>query len=124
MLGEEHQRLQPFRQVLESEAAGKVLDEGACAKACDVHHCIMEEAEAEAPPLFHNASQNLIVAAILLRTMPEPPPSRDERIHGEIRGPWSVLRSSKPRARPFGFMSLPQSIERGCLASRGSLNPP
>jgi hypothetical protein len=53
-LREEQQQLQQIRRVLEMEAAGKVLDEGARAKAHDVHRRIMEDAEAEAP---HGLSQ-------------------------------------------------------------------
>jgi hypothetical protein len=85
-LGEEQQRLQQLRQVLEREAAGKALDEGARAKARDIHHRIMEDVEAEAPLSFHRASQNLSATTILLCTMPEPSTTKGRRIHGEIRG--------------------------------------
>jgi hypothetical protein len=55
-LREEQQRMQQLRQVLDREAAGKALDEGARAKACDVHCHIMEDAKAKAPLAFHRAS--------------------------------------------------------------------
>jgi hypothetical protein len=46
----------------------------------------MEDAEVEAPPAFHRASQNLAAAAILLQTMLEPSTTEGRQIHGEIRG--------------------------------------
>jgi hypothetical protein len=55
-LREEQQRLQQLRQVLEREAAGRDPNEGARAKARDVHCCIMEDGEVEAHPTFHKAS--------------------------------------------------------------------
>jgi hypothetical protein len=85
-LGEEHQWLQRLRQVLEREAASKVLDEGACAKARDVHRHIMEDVVADAPLAFHRASQNLTTIVILLRTMRKPSTTERHRIHGKIRG--------------------------------------
>jgi hypothetical protein len=70
-LGEEQKRLQQLRQVLEWEAARRAPDEGARAKARDVHRRIMEDVEVEALLAFHRAIQNLVAVAILLRTMPE-----------------------------------------------------
>jgi hypothetical protein len=46
----------------------------------------MEDTEAEAPPAFHKASQNLVAAVILLCTMSEPSTTEGRRIHSEIRG--------------------------------------
>jgi hypothetical protein len=82
--GEEQQRLQQLQLVLEQEATGKALDEGAHAKARDVHRRIIECAEAKAPSAFHRASQNFTPVVILLRTMPEPSTTKGHRIHGEI----------------------------------------
>jgi hypothetical protein len=127
-LGEDQQRLQQLQQVLEREAAGKVLDEGARAKARDVHHRIMEDAEAKAPPAFHRASQNLTAAAILLRTMSEPYTTEGHRIHGEIWGllKFAAVQEAESLASRFG--SPPRSTEQDPLASRGRLrstpNPP
>ena len=55
-LGEEQQRLQQLQQALEREAVGKILDGGTYAKARDVEHRIMEDAEAAAPPDLNRAS--------------------------------------------------------------------
>jgi hypothetical protein len=82
-LGEEQQQL---RQVLEREATVRAPDEGAHAKARDVHRRIIEDAEVEAPPAFHRAIQILDEAVILLQTMPEPSATEGHRIHSEIRG--------------------------------------
>jgi hypothetical protein len=71
-LGEEQERLQQLRHVLEQEAAGRAPDGGARAKSRDVHHRIMEDVRAEPLPPFHRASQILVAATILLRTMPNP----------------------------------------------------
>jgi hypothetical protein len=46
----------------------------------------MEDAKAEPPSAFHGAIQNLVVAAIFLRMMPEPSTTEGRQIHNEIRG--------------------------------------
>jgi hypothetical protein len=109
---EEQQRLQQLRQVLEREAAGKALEEG----ARDIHHRIMEDVEAE--PLYHFTGS--------VRTSPQQqsysapcrshPPPRDAESTVRSRDSWSVLRSSRPRALPLDFRISPRSTEWDPLA--------
>jgi hypothetical protein len=59
---------------------------GACAKSRNVYRRIFKDTGAEQPLAFNRASQNLVVATILLRTMPEPSTTKGLHVQGKIKG--------------------------------------
>jgi hypothetical protein len=74
-----------LRQNIEQEWAGRALAGGARHRARDVQRNIIDDARAGLPPAFSGASHNLAVAAMLLRTMPEPSITEGRRIQGELK---------------------------------------
>jgi hypothetical protein len=85
-LDEETGRLMQLRQNLKQEWVGRALTGGARHRARDVQRRIIDDARAGLPLTFNGASQNLAAAAILLRTMPEPPTTEGRRVQGELKG--------------------------------------
>jgi hypothetical protein len=83
-LDEEAGRLVQLRQNLEQEWAGRALAGGARHRAWDVQRHIVDDSRAMPPPTFNGAGQSLAVAAMLLRTMPEPSTTEGRRIQGEL----------------------------------------
>jgi hypothetical protein len=84
-LDEETGRLVQLRQNIEQEWAGRALDGGARHRAWDVQRRIIDDARAGLPPAFSGAGQNLVAAAMLLRTMPEPSTKEGRCIQGELK---------------------------------------
>jgi hypothetical protein len=84
-LDEETGQLVQLRQNLEQEWAGRALAGGARHRAQDVQRRIIDDARARLLPAFNGAGQNLAVAAMLLRTMPEPSTTEGRRIQGELK---------------------------------------
>jgi hypothetical protein len=85
-LDEEAGRLVQLRQNIKQEWAGQALAGGARHQARDVQRRIIDDARAGLPPAFSGAGQNLVAAAMLLRTMPEPSTTEGRRIQGELKG--------------------------------------
>ena len=50
-----------------------------------MHHHIHDDEGSEQPPIFNRASQNVTVAAVLVRAMPEPSTTEGRRVRGELR---------------------------------------
>jgi hypothetical protein len=84
-LDEETGRLVQLRQNIEQEWAGRALAGGARHRARDVQRRIIDNARAGPPPAFSGAGQNLVAAAMLLQTMPEPSTTEGRRIQGELK---------------------------------------
>jgi hypothetical protein len=84
-LDEEVGRLVQLRQDIEQEWAGRALAGGARHRARDVQRRIVDGARAGLPPAFSEVGQNLVAAAMLLRTMPEPSTTEGRRIQGELK---------------------------------------
>jgi hypothetical protein len=74
-----------LRQDIEQEWAVRALAGGARHQARDVQRRIIDDARAGLPPAFSGADQNLAVAVMLLRTMPEPSTTKGRRIQGELK---------------------------------------
>jgi hypothetical protein len=55
-------------------------------RAHDVQRRINEDEGGEQPLVFNRASQNIVAAEILLRTMPEPSTLEGRWVHDELRG--------------------------------------
>jgi hypothetical protein len=70
-LDEEAGQLVQLRQNIEQEWAGRALAGEARHQAQDVQRRITDDARARLPPASSGVGQNLAVAAILLRAMPE-----------------------------------------------------
>jgi hypothetical protein len=84
-LDEERENLRLLQQTLEQERAAHAHGGGARERAHDVNHCIIE-GQASKPLIFDRASQNVVIAAMLLHNMPEPSNPEAHRAHDEIRG--------------------------------------
>jgi hypothetical protein len=84
-LDEEAGQLLQLRQNIGQEWAGRALAGEACHQAQDVQRRITDDARARLPPASSGVSQNLAVAAILLRAMPEPSTTEGRRIQGELK---------------------------------------
>jgi hypothetical protein len=84
-LDEEADRLVQLRQNIEKEWAGRALTGEARRRAQEVQRRIVDDARARLPPASSGVSQNLAVAAMLLRTMPEPSTTEGWRIQGEFK---------------------------------------
>jgi hypothetical protein len=84
-LDEEAGRLVQLRQNIEQEWAGRALAGGARHRARDVQRRIVDNAKAGLPLAFSGAGQDLAVAAMLLRTMPEPSTTEGRRFQGELK---------------------------------------
>ena len=85
-LDEETGRLVQLRQNIEQGWAGRALAGGARHRARDIQRCIVDDARARLPPAFSGVGQNLAVAAMLLRAMPEPSSTEGRRIQGKLKG--------------------------------------
>jgi hypothetical protein len=83
-LDEEAGQLVQLRQNIEQEWAGRALAREARRQAQDVQRRITDDARAR-PPTSSGVGQNLAVAAILLRAMPEPSTTEGRRIQGELK---------------------------------------
>jgi hypothetical protein len=84
-LDEEAGRLVQLQQNIMQERAGQVLAEEVRHRAQEVQHRVVDNARAALPPAVSGTDQNLAVAAILLRTMPEPSTTEGRRIQGELK---------------------------------------
>jgi hypothetical protein len=84
-LDEEQEHLCLLQQTLEREHAACIHGGGAQERAHDVNRRIIEDRVGE-PPIFNQASQNIVAAAMLLRNMPEPSTSEARWARDEIRG--------------------------------------
>jgi hypothetical protein len=84
-LDEEARQLVQLRQNIGQEWAGRALAGEAHHLAQDVQHRIADDARARLPPASSGVGQNLAVAAILLRAMPEPSTTEGRRIQGELK---------------------------------------
>jgi hypothetical protein len=74
-----------LRQNIEQEWAGRALAGEARQQAQDVQHCIAVDARARLPLASSGVGQNLAIAAMLLRAMPEPSTIEGRRIQGELK---------------------------------------
>jgi hypothetical protein len=79
-LDEEAGRLVQLQQNIEQDWAGPALAGGARHRARDVQRHIVDDARAGWPPAFSGVGQNLVAAAMLLRTMSEPSTTEGRRI--------------------------------------------
>jgi hypothetical protein len=79
-LDEEAGQLVRLRQNIKREWAGRALTGEAHHQAQDVQHRIADDVRARLPPASSGVGQNLAVAAILLRAMPEPSTTEGRRI--------------------------------------------
>jgi hypothetical protein len=70
-LEEERENLCLLQQTLEQERATRAHNGGARERARDINRRIIEDQAGE-PSVFGRASQNVVVATMLLRNMPEP----------------------------------------------------
>jgi hypothetical protein len=84
-LDEEAGQLVQLRQNIEQEWAGRALAGEARHQAQDVQRCIVDDARARLPPASSGVGQNLAVAAMLLRAMPESSTTEGRRILGELK---------------------------------------
>ena len=50
-----------------------------------MHRRINNDEGSEQPPIFNRASQNIAVAVMLVRAMPEPSTTEGQWVHGELR---------------------------------------
>jgi hypothetical protein len=82
---EEARQLVQLRQNIEQEWAGRALAGEACHRARDIQRRIADDARARLPPASNGVGQNLAVAAMLLRAMPEPSTTEGRRIQGELK---------------------------------------
>jgi hypothetical protein len=120
-----------LRATLEQERSGRSDGGAARRRARDVYHCTNNDKGDDQPPLFARASQNVIAAAILLRTTSEPSTGEGRQVHNELRGllecatvqqvESSVSRRCEPKAE---LPTVPSRQEREALVHpepRGAL---
>jgi hypothetical protein len=84
-LDEEAGQLVQLRQNIRQEWAGRAPAGEARHLAQDDQHRIADDARVRLPPASSGVGQNLAVAAILLRAMPEPSTTEGRRIQGELK---------------------------------------
>jgi hypothetical protein len=84
-IDEEVGQLVQLQQNIGQEWAGRAPAGEARHLAQDVQHRIADDARARLPPASGGVGQNLAVAAILLRAMPEPSTTEGRRIQGELK---------------------------------------
>jgi tyrosyl-tRNA synthetase len=82
-LNEERENLRLLQQTLEHESVARTHDGGTRERAREVNRRIVEDRAVE-PPVFSQASQNVVAAAMLLRNMPEPSNPEARRARDEI----------------------------------------
>jgi hypothetical protein len=74
-----------LRENIEQEWVDQTLVGGACHRARDIQRRIVNNARAALPPTVSGSGQDLAVAAMLPRTMPEPSTTEGRRIQGELK---------------------------------------
>jgi hypothetical protein len=107
-LDEEAGQLVQLRQNIGQEWAGRAPAGEACHLPQDVQHRIADDARARLPPASSGVGQNLAVAAILLRAMPEPSTTEGRHIHGELKNlleDVAVRRAESSASRRHGYPS-------------------
>jgi hypothetical protein len=109
-LDEEAGQLVQLRQNIEQEWAGRALAGEARHQAQDVQRRITDDARARLPPASSGVGQNLAVATILLRAMPEPSTTEGGVSRENSRISWRMQRSDGPRALPPEGKGTPRSI--------------
>jgi tyrosyl-tRNA synthetase len=82
-LDEERENMRLLQQTLEHERAARAHGGGARERAHDVNRRIVKD-QAGKPPVFGRASQNVVVAAMLLHNMPKPSNPDARRAHDKI----------------------------------------
>jgi hypothetical protein len=105
-LDEEAGQLVQLRQNIGQEWAGRAPAGEARHLPQDVSHRIADDARARLPPASGGVGQNLAVAAILLRAMPEPSTTEGRRIQGELRNlleDAAVRRAESSASRRQGY---------------------
>jgi hypothetical protein len=89
-----------LRQNIGQEWAGRAPAGEARQLAQDVQHRIADDVRARLPPASSGVGQNLVVAAILLRAMPEPSTAEGRVSRESSRISWKMSWSDGPRALP------------------------
>jgi hypothetical protein len=105
-LDEEAGQLVQLRQNIGQEWAGRALAREARHLAQDIQHRTTDDARARLPPASSGVGQNLAVAAILLRAMPEPSTTEGRHIHGELKNlleDAAVRRAESSASRRQGY---------------------
>jgi hypothetical protein len=77
--------LEPFRWDIRQEWAGQAPAGEVRHLPQGIQHRIADDVRVRPPPVSSGVGQNLAVAAILLRVMPEPSTTEGRRIHGELK---------------------------------------
>jgi hypothetical protein len=109
-LDEEEGQLVQLRQNIGQEWAGRAPAREARHLAQDVQHHIADDARARLPSASSGVGQNLAVAAILLRAMPEPSTTEGGVSRETSRISWRMPRSDRPKALPPKGRGTPRSI--------------
>jgi hypothetical protein len=105
-LDEEAGQLVQLRQNIGQEWAGRAPAGEPRHLVQDVQHRIADDARARLPPASSGVGQNLAVAAILLRAMPEPSTTEGRRIQGELKNlleDVAVRRAESSASRRQGY---------------------
>jgi hypothetical protein len=97
-------------QNIEQEWAGRALAGEARHQAREVQHRIADDARARLPPASSVVGQNLAVAAILLRAMPEPSTTEGQHIQGELKNLLEDAVVRRAKSSPPEGKGAPQSI--------------
>jgi hypothetical protein len=95
-----------LRQNIGQEWAGRAPPGEARHLAQDVRHRIVDDARARLPPASSGVRQNLAVATILFRAMPEPSTTEGRRIQGELKNlleDAAVRRAESSASRRQGY---------------------
>jgi hypothetical protein len=109
-LDEEAGQLVQLRQNIGHEWVGRAPAGEARHLAQDVQHRIADDARARLPPASSGVGQNLAVAVILLRAMPEPSTTEGSVSRESSRISWRMPRSGGPKALPPEGKGTPWSI--------------
>jgi hypothetical protein len=99
-------QLVQLRQNIGQEWAGQAPAGEARHLAQDVQHRIADDARERLPPASSGVGQNLAIAAILLRAMPEPSTTKGRRIQGELKNlleDVAVRRAESSASRRQGY---------------------
>jgi hypothetical protein len=109
-LDEEARQLVQLLQNIGQEWAGRALVGEARHQAPDVQHRIADDARARLPPASSGVGQNLAVAAILLRAMPEPSTTEGRHIQGELKNLLEDAAVRRAESSAFRRQGYPRSI--------------
>jgi hypothetical protein len=109
-LDKEAGQLVQLRQNIEQEWAGRALAGEARHQARDVQRRIADDARARLPPASSGVGQNLAVAAMLLRAMPEPSTTEGRRIQGELKNLLEDVAVRRAESSASRRQGCPQSI--------------